>query len=87
MFFGTPHRGLDTSKYETLARLLRAITSDPDPRLLASLNKSDPECKRLHERFSTVHAHYQYVSVYETRPHRIKELGVVGGPPLQLGKF
>lgn len=77
MFFGTPHRGVNTTMYSVLANILRAISSDPDPGFLSSLEQYSGEAERLHERFSIVQGYYQFVSVYETRPHRIKSLGVV----------
>lgn len=85
MFFGATHRGIEKRKFEYLMNLLRSFTPfDPDPLLLASIDKSHPECERLHKRFSMVHAHYHYVSVYEDQPYRNKDLGLVGDAPLQF---
>lgn len=77
LFFGTPHRGVNTNMYNMLASILRTVSSNPDPGFLRSLKQYSEEAERLHERFSMVHEYYQFVSVYETRPHRIKSLGVV----------
>lgn len=63
--------------YSMLAKILMAIDSDPDPGFLSSLEQCSGEAERLHERFRIVQGYYRFVSVYETRPHRIKSLGVV----------
>lgn len=64
--------------YKMLANILQTITSDTDPGFLEALTQYSEEAERLHERFSTVVGYYQFVSVYETRPHsKIKPLGVV----------
>lgn len=78
IFFGAPHRGIENGKFQFLTSLLRSFTPfDPDPLLLASIDKSNPECERLHKRFSKVHEHYYYVSVYEAQPYRNKDLGLL----------
>ncbi|CAH0027019.1 unnamed protein product [Clonostachys rhizophaga] len=78
MFFGTPHRGVDSNVHGKVANLFQTLNADrPDTNFLTAMDAYAPEIDRLYERFSEMYGRYQFVTVYETRPHKIKPLGVI----------
>ncbi|VUC29184.1 unnamed protein product [Clonostachys rosea] len=78
MFFGTPHRGVETNVHGKVANLFQTLNTDrPDTNFLTAMDAYAPEIDRLYDRFSEMYGRYQFITVYETRPHKIKPLGVI----------